>query len=81
LRDVELDLEPLTVLVGPNASGKSSILKALGSTEISGTDRWQHTSTPNLDLWFEDDRHVSVQESASTSSLSRSRSEASIPIY
>ena len=30
LRDVELPLKPLTVLVGPNASGKSNILAALG---------------------------------------------------
>ena len=30
LRDVELPLKPLTVLVGPNASGKSNILNALG---------------------------------------------------
>ena len=29
LRDVELSLKPLTVLVGPNASGKSNILGAL----------------------------------------------------
>ena len=29
LRDVELPLEPLTVLVGPNASGKSNVLSAL----------------------------------------------------
>ena len=29
LRDVELPLKPLTVLVGPNASGKSNILNAL----------------------------------------------------
>ena len=29
LRDVELSLKPLTVLVGPNASGKSNILYAL----------------------------------------------------
>ena len=29
LRDVELPLKPLTVLVGPNASGKSNILRAL----------------------------------------------------
>ena len=30
LHDVELPLKPLTVLVGPNASGKSNILSALG---------------------------------------------------
>ena len=29
LRDVTLPLKPLTVLVGPNASGKSNALKAL----------------------------------------------------
>ncbi len=29
LRDVELSLKPLTVIVGPNASGKSNILNAL----------------------------------------------------
>ncbi len=29
LRDVELTLEPLTVIVGPNASGKSSILEGI----------------------------------------------------
>ena len=29
LRDIELPLKPLTVLVGPNASGKSNILSAL----------------------------------------------------
>lgn len=30
LRDVQIDLERFTVFVGPNASGKSSILQALG---------------------------------------------------
>jgi predicted ATPase len=29
IRELELDLEPLTVLVGPNASGKSTVLAAL----------------------------------------------------
>ena len=29
LRDVELQLKPLTILVGPNASGKSNVLSAL----------------------------------------------------
>ena len=34
LRDVELPLKPLTVLVGPNASGKSNILRALNLLNI-----------------------------------------------
>ena len=29
LRDVDLPLKPLTILVGPNASGKSNVLSAL----------------------------------------------------
>ncbi|HEX4611817.1 MAG TPA: AAA family ATPase, partial [Urbifossiella sp.] len=29
LRDVQVDLERFTILVGPNASGKSSILQAI----------------------------------------------------
>jgi predicted ATPase len=32
LRDVRVDLEPLTVLVGPNASGKTSILEGIELT-------------------------------------------------
>lgn len=32
LRDVQVDLEPLTVLVGPNASGKTSILEGIELT-------------------------------------------------
>ena len=34
LRDVKLSLEPLTVIVGPNSSGKTSILQGLQA--ISG---------------------------------------------
>jgi AAA15 family ATPase/GTPase len=36
LRDVELTLEPFTVIVGPNASGKSSILE--GIQRVTGLD-------------------------------------------
>ena len=34
LRDVELPIKPLTVLVGPNASGKSNILNALNLCKV-----------------------------------------------
>ncbi len=37
IRKLEMDLEPLTVLVGPNASGKSTVLAALA------LDQWQQT--------------------------------------
>ncbi|MFB6265311.1 MAG: AAA family ATPase [Bradymonadaceae bacterium] len=44
LRDVSLELEPLTILVGPNASGKSTLLDALdsGTNYRSTADTWQH---------------------------------------
>ena len=36
LRDVDLPLKPLTVLVGPNASGKSNVLRALSYLKKDG---------------------------------------------
>jgi energy-coupling factor transporter ATP-binding protein EcfA2 len=51
LRNVRIGLEPLTVLVGPNASGKSSVLDAIrrltlvgekNLLQIFGTDEEQH---------------------------------------
>lgn len=42
LRDVTLELAPLTVLVGPNASGKSSVLRALDPEFLHPFDLWRH---------------------------------------
>ena len=39
LRDVEFPLKPLTILVGPNASGKSNILSALDLLRSMITDK------------------------------------------
>lgn len=50
LRDVELELSPLTILVGPNASGKSSILNALTRFSLSPHDSWQHEVAPSIDF-------------------------------
>ena len=42
LRDVELTLEPLTVLVGPNSSGKTTVLEGLRPrTQLGTYDLWQ----------------------------------------
>ena len=41
LRNVELTLEPFTVIVGPNASGKSSILEGIRRITGSVRDGWQ----------------------------------------
>src|ERR1700761_5479445 len=39
LRDVEIDLDRFTVLVGPNASGKTSVLEGLHHlTRLASTD-------------------------------------------
>jgi DNA repair ATPase RecN len=53
LRDVKLELEPLTVLVGPNASGKSAILRALQPGGWAGTDCWQHEPSAAVSMCFE----------------------------
>lgn len=45
LRDVEFELEPLTVFVGPNASGKSAILEAMDTMRFFNpdlSDVWRH---------------------------------------
>src|SRR6266404_4434070 len=45
-RSADVRLSPLTVLVGPNSSGKSSLLSALRPLNPSGyrlEDVWQHT--------------------------------------
>lgn len=44
LRDVELKLAPLTVLVGPNSSGKTSVLEGLRPRELIPSDHWQQKS-------------------------------------
>jgi predicted ATPase len=41
VKDVELTLGPLTVFVGPNASGKTAILEALRPGGFGADDRWQ----------------------------------------
>ncbi|WP_263451285.1 AAA family ATPase [Hyalangium gracile] len=52
LRDVELSLEPLTVLVGPPASGKSTLLE--GFDLLLGCDA--------SDYWRQDEAHPAVVE-------------------
>ena len=45
LKNVEFELEPLTILVGPNASGKSAVLDALKPKSWGGEkNRWQYSS-------------------------------------
>jgi len=39
LRDVEVDLPPMTVLFGPHAAGKSNLLDAVQTISRSGTER------------------------------------------
>jgi predicted ATPase len=42
IKEVQIDLEPLTILIGPNASGKSSILRALQpGWQLSQSDVWE----------------------------------------
>ena len=60
LRDVTLDLEPLTVLVGPNSSGKSSIL---GVFELGATRSGDIGDRPGLELVSTDGERLSAQSS------------------
>ena len=53
IREASIDLAPLTVLVGPNASGKSSVLAALAPAPGSLSERefWQRRAgaEPSVD--------------------------------
>jgi predicted ATPase len=57
LRDVELTLEPLTVLVGPNSSGKTSVLEGLRPLSYDVPDFWRHDLTQHISIeWrYQDD--------------------------
>jgi predicted ATPase len=49
LRDVTIDLTPVTALVGPNASGKSSVLRAVDpSTLVAPSDWWRGDTAPTV---------------------------------
>jgi AAA15 family ATPase/GTPase len=48
LRDVDVNLQPLTVIVGPNASGKTSVLQAL---EIISARLNETFNTVSVPLW------------------------------
>ena len=60
LRDVELPLKPLTVLVGPNASGKSNILEALTYLWVMN-DRPLSVGSIQNHLWAGDANHITFQ--------------------
>ena len=50
LRNVSVDLEPLTVLAGPNSSGKSSFLAALSPDQPKASDFWHHDWSTEVSL-------------------------------
>ncbi len=62
LRDVELPLKPLTILVGPNASGKSNILSALNL--LNGMMTVEQLPPVNIirdSLWAGEASHITFQ--------------------
>ncbi|MFL5356758.1 AAA family ATPase [Archangium sp.] len=53
LRDMELTLEPLTVLVGPNSSGKTTVLdglQAYGRSVLAPSDFWQQDTSQTVSI-------------------------------
>ncbi len=63
LRDCSISFGPLTVLVGPNASGKSSVLAGIDPARvISQDDAWRAKETPprevEVRLRFGDNRYI-----------------------
>ena len=65
LRDVELPLKPWTILVGPNASGKSNVLNALSLLN----QMMHHEKPPPVklirdSLWAGEANHITFQMQA-----------------
>ncbi len=52
LRDLEIEFAPLTVLVGPNACGKSSVLRGLSADAPRSTDFWNGDLTREMSMTF-----------------------------
>ena len=50
LRDVKLNLAPLTVLVGPNSSGKTTVLEGLQPREFSYADVWRQDTSLTVNV-------------------------------
>jgi recombinational DNA repair ATPase RecF len=54
LKEVEVPLRPLTVLIGPNDTGKSAFLAALqylaGGTNFQPGDHWRHDAQAVISL-------------------------------
>lgn len=50
LKDVAIRLSPMTVLVGPNASGKSAVLQALRPNHPAWELRWQHADELDMEV-------------------------------
>ena len=62
LRDVELPLKPLTVLVGPNASGKSNILSALSLlNKMIIAEKLPPVDIIRDSLWAGEGSHIAFQ--------------------
>ena len=62
LRDVELPLKPLTVLVGPNASGKSNILNALSLlNRMMSIEKLPPVKFIQSRLWAGEENHITFQ--------------------
>ena len=68
LRDVTLPLKPLTVLVGPNASGKSNVLRALRLLKTMTRETPLSTEFIRERFWSEASNHITIQLQAEVDS-------------
>jgi predicted ATPase len=63
IRQAEIELGPFTILVGPNASGKSTVLRALSSFKIEQANCWRKNNDFQPFLLAVDDQGISFRYS------------------
>jgi predicted ATPase len=80
LRDVTLNLAPLTVLVGPNSSGKTTVLEGLQRREYALSDIWRHDSSLAVAVtWHYTDKNPPIKATAKPPGKTSFRNPADHP--
>ena len=83
LKSVDVELRPLTVLVGPNDTGKSTFLEAIRRTlaardNLLDSDRWRNCSESQVRIDCRTDRGASISFNESAAAIRGQNAQMSL---